>query len=132
MGSAICCHIRCAANLQDLIQVFDGVFCRHPATVNFSTGQRHEPVRVEIVSGSYFPVLVVRDALTMIVAGAMVAILAAWALRRLVEAQLFGVRAFDVPTIVLATSVLALVALAAAMIPAWGASVSPAEALRLG
>jgi predicted permease len=62
MGSAICCHIRCAANLQDLIQVFDGVFCRHPATVNFSTGQRHEPVRVEIVSGSYFPVLGVRPA----------------------------------------------------------------------
>ena len=53
-------------------------------------------------------------------------------LETLVEAQLFGVRAFDAPTIVLATGVLALVALAAAMIPAWrAASVSPTEALRL-
>jgi predicted permease len=77
--------------------------------------------------------LVVRDALIMIGAGAMVAIPAAWASRRMVEAQLFGVGAFDVPTTVLATGVLALVTLAAAMIPAWrAAAVSPSEALRLG
>jgi ABC-type antimicrobial peptide transport system permease subunit len=53
-------------------------------------------------------------------------------LRKLVESQLFGVSAFDGPTIALASGVLAIVALAAAMVPAWrAASVSPTEALRL-
>ena len=48
------------------------------------------------------------------------------------EAQLFGVRSFDGPTIALASSVLALVALGAAMLPAWrAASISPTEALRI-
>ena len=68
----------------------------------------------------------------MIAAGTLIALPAAWALRRFVEAELFGVRAFDAPTIVLASGVLAAVALAAAMLPAWrAASVSPTDALRL-
>jgi predicted permease len=75
--------------------------------------------------------LITRDALIMIAAGTVIALLAAWALRRLVEAELFGIQAFDGPTIALATSLLALVALGAAMLPAWrAASVSPTEALR--
>ena len=40
--------------LQEQSQYFDGVFCRAPTGVNFSSGQQHEPVRAEIVSGSYF------------------------------------------------------------------------------
>lgn len=44
-------------DLQEQDRFFDGVFCRHATTVNFSTGQQHDPVRAEIVSGSYFPVL---------------------------------------------------------------------------
>jgi predicted permease len=76
--------------------------------------------------------LVVRDALIMIGAGTAIALPCAWALRRLVEAELFGVSAFDSPTIALASGLLAAVALSAAMIPAWrAASVSPTEALRL-
>jgi predicted permease len=76
--------------------------------------------------------LVVRDALIMIAAGTLVALPAAWASRRFIEAQLFGVRPFDVPTIVLAGGLLAGVALAATVIPAWrAASVSPTDALRL-
>jgi hypothetical protein len=50
-------------DLQEQHQFFDGVFCRHPTTVNFSTGQQHEPVPAEIVSGSYFPVLGIRPEL---------------------------------------------------------------------
>ena len=76
--------------------------------------------------------LVVRDAVMMIGAGTLVALPAAWALRRLIEAQLFGVHAFDAPTIVLAGGMLALVALAATLIPARrAASISPTDALRL-
>lgn len=76
--------------------------------------------------------LVVRDALTMTLLGIATALPLAWMLRRLIEAQLYGVRAFDVPAIAAASVVLALVALAGAVIPAWrAASVSPTEALRL-
>ena len=50
-------------DLQEQRGFFDGVFCRHPTTVNLSTGGEHLPVGAEIVSGSYFPVLGVRPAL---------------------------------------------------------------------
>ena len=36
---------------------FDGVFCRYPLTINFSTGQQHDPVRAELISGQYFTLL---------------------------------------------------------------------------
>jgi ABC-type antimicrobial peptide transport system permease subunit len=75
--------------------------------------------------------LVVRDALVMIAGGTALALPAVWALGRLVEAQLFGVTALHGPTILLASGLLAVVALGAAMLPAWrAASVSPTEALR--
>jgi predicted permease len=47
-------------DLQAQTQVFDGVFCRHPTTVNFSAGGEPQPALAEIVSGTYFPVLGVR------------------------------------------------------------------------
>jgi putative ABC transport system permease protein len=76
--------------------------------------------------------LIVRDALVMIGIGIAVAVPAAWALRRLIEAELFGVRAFDAPTIAVASALLAAVAVGAAMLPAWrAASVSPIETLRV-
>jgi predicted permease len=76
--------------------------------------------------------LVIRDALIMIGAGTAVGLPAAWALRRLVQAQLYGVAAFDAPTIVFASGLLALVAVGAAMLPAWrAASISPSDALRV-
>jgi ABC-type antimicrobial peptide transport system permease subunit len=75
--------------------------------------------------------LIVRDALAMIAAGTAIALPCVWALGRLVEAQLFGVRAADGPTIAAASALLAFIALGAAMLPAWrAASVSPTEALR--
>ena len=73
----------------------------------------------------------VRDALVMIGAGTALALPSAWLLRRLVETQLFGVSAVDGPTIAAATGVLALVALAAATLPSWRATlVNPTESLR--
>jgi predicted permease len=48
--------------LEDQRRLFDGVFCRAPATVNFSTGRQSEFVGAEMVSGSYFSVLGVRAA----------------------------------------------------------------------
>jgi predicted permease len=66
--------------------------------------------------------LMVRDALVMVGSGIAVALPAVWALRRLVEAQLFGVGPFDGATIALAVAGLVLVALAAAVPPAYRAS----------
>jgi predicted permease len=76
--------------------------------------------------------LIVRDALIMIGAAAMVAIPCAWGLRRLIESQVFGVGTVDGPTIAVAGSLLTLAALVAALVPAWRAvSTNPTAALRL-
>jgi predicted permease len=75
--------------------------------------------------------LIIRDALIMVVAGVAVALPCVWALSRFVEAQLFGVRAVDGPTIAASGALLALVALGSAMLPACrAASISPTRALR--
>src|SRR5687768_1182830 len=50
-------------DLEAQVAFFEGVFCRHPTALNFSTGQGHDQVRAEIVSGSYFHVLDVRPSL---------------------------------------------------------------------
>lgn len=76
--------------------------------------------------------LIMRDAAVMVAAGTLIALPAVWALRRFVEAELFGVSALHVPTIAIAGTVLAAVCLGAAMLPAWrAASVNPTDALRL-
>ena len=103
--------------------------------MSFVVTQRTQEIGLRLALGatrSSAVWLVVRDTLIMIAAGTLVALPATWTLRRLIEAQLFGVRAFDAPTVVLASGVLVAVALAATMIPAWrAASVSPTDALRL-
>jgi len=76
--------------------------------------------------------LIVRDVLIMIGSGTAIALPSAWAVRRLIQAQLFGISAVDGPTIAIATCFLALVALGALTLPAWrAASVSPIDALRV-
>ena len=73
-----------------------------------------------------------RDALAMIAAGTAIALPCVWALGRLVESQLFGVRATDPAAIAAATLLLTLAARGAALIPAYRAStVDPNDALRL-
>jgi predicted permease len=75
--------------------------------------------------------LVVRDALVMIGAGIAIALPCAWLLRGLVKAQLFDVTAVHGPTIAAAAAFLTVVALGAAMLPSWRATlVNPTEALR--
>ena len=44
-------------DLHQQTSFFDGVFCRHPTTVNLSAGGEPQPVLAELVSGTYFPVL---------------------------------------------------------------------------
>ena len=74
---------------------------------------------------------VLRDALLIIAGGTAIALPCVWALSRLVESQLFGIGAFDGGTVAAASATLAIVAVAAAMLPAWrAASVNPTQALR--
>jgi ABC-type antimicrobial peptide transport system permease subunit len=75
--------------------------------------------------------LMMRDAALMIVGGVVIAMPSAWALRRFVEAELFGVSSLHVPTIALAGAILAAAGFTAALLPAWrAATVNPTEALR--
>ena len=77
--------------------------------------------------------LIVRDAMLMVAAGVVVALPAVWMLSRLVETQLFGVTAFDWPTIAIAAIGLVLIALGAAMLPAWRTSgLDPCAVLKAG
>ncbi|HYK58781.1 MAG TPA: ABC transporter permease [Bryobacteraceae bacterium] len=75
--------------------------------------------------------LILSDALVMIAGGIAIALPCVWALGRLVESQLYGVKPTDPVTILSATLVLCSTALGAAFIPARRASaVNPTHALR--
>jgi predicted permease len=103
--------------------------------MSFVVTQRTQEIGVRIALGASRTSamwLVVHDAAVMIAGGMLLALPAVWALRRFVEAELFGVPALHVPTMVVAGVVLAIVALSAAMLPAWrAATVNPVEALRV-
>jgi len=91
----------------------------------FLAAQRRKEIGLRIALGATrrdAVWLVVRDALLIVAAGIVLALPAVGALRRLVEAQLFDVTAFDGPTIAITSAGLALVALTAATLPAWRAS----------
>ncbi|HEY3743015.1 MAG TPA: ABC transporter permease [Bryobacteraceae bacterium] len=75
--------------------------------------------------------LVLRDVLTMIVAGTLIALPCVWAGGRLVASQLFGVQPTDPLAIAAATVLLGTAAVGAGLIPAYRAStVDPTDALR--
>jgi ABC-type antimicrobial peptide transport system permease subunit len=75
--------------------------------------------------------LILRDAMTMIAAGTAIALPSAWAMGRLVQSQLFGVKPTDALAVGTATLILTAATLGAALIPAYRASiVNPTDALR--
>lgn len=75
--------------------------------------------------------LVVRDGLTMILWGIAIGLPLVWALGRLIESQLYDVKAFDPAALATAVLVLSFAALAAAFVPARrAAAVNPTDALR--
>jgi predicted permease len=75
--------------------------------------------------------LVLKDAVVMLAIGTAIALPCAWGLGRLLESALFGVRAADVTTIAMASLLLTIAALTAALVPARrAATVRPTDALR--
>jgi putative ABC transport system permease protein len=76
--------------------------------------------------------LVVREGMTVGIAGIALGILAAAGVTRVLSALVFGVSVWDPPTYLAVSALLALVALASCAVPAFRASrVDPMEALRL-
>lgn len=104
--------------------------------ISFVAAQRRQEIGLRVALGATrgdAVWLVVREALPMLALGLVVALPAVWALRQFVETQLFGVAAFDGPTVVIAALGLALAALGAAMLPAWrAAQLDPNAVLRVG
>jgi putative ABC transport system permease protein len=75
--------------------------------------------------------LILRDGALMLVVGVAIALPAVWLLGRLVESQLFGVRASDASTVAGAAVLVALGALSASALPVRRATaISPSQALR--
>jgi putative ABC transport system permease protein len=103
--------------------------------MSFVVTQRTQEIGVRMALGASRASalwLIIRDAGSMVAAGMLVAAPATLALKRLVEAQLFGVNALHAPTIVFAALVLVAASMGAAMLPAWrAATVNPTDALRL-
>jgi ABC-type antimicrobial peptide transport system permease subunit len=76
--------------------------------------------------------LVLHDALAMVLCGIGIGLPVVWALGRLVESQLYGVKPFDVTAIAISILVLGAAGLGAAFVPARRASgVNPTDALRV-
>ena len=102
--------------------------------MSFVVTQRTREIGIRMALGARASTavwMVLRDAGAMIAAGTMIALPCVWMLGRLVESQLFGVTPTDAGTIALTTLLLGAAALAAALIPAYHASmVQPTDALR--
>ncbi len=103
--------------------------------MSFVVRQRRREIGIRIAlgaTGGSAIWLVLRDAVAMIAAGIAIAVPCVAALSRLVDSQLFGVRATDPATIAQTILVLASAAVTAAFIPAFRATrVNPNDALRL-
>ncbi len=103
--------------------------------ISFSVTQRTHEIGVRLALGATRLAtvwLVLRDALLMTTIGIAIAVPSVWALGRLVESQLYGIKPMDPATIATAALILCSTALGAALIPARrAAAVNPTDALRL-
>jgi ABC-type antimicrobial peptide transport system permease subunit len=76
--------------------------------------------------------LILKESMAVIAVGIVTGIMLSLAVARVAKSLLFGLTAQDPTTLVAAATLLLMVALCAAAIPAWRASrVNPTEALRM-
>ena len=100
----------------------------------YSVARRSNEVGIRMALGAdrrNMVVKVVRETMTLVAAGVVVGLAAAWGATRLIASTLFGVTAMDPPTLALAIAAMMTVALLAGFIPARrAAAVNPVIALR--
>jgi len=100
----------------------------------YSVARRSNEVGIRMALGAdrrHVVVTVVRETMTLVAAGLIVGLAAAWGATRLIASTLFGVTAMDPPTLTLAIAAMMTVALLAVFIPARrAAAVNPVIALR--
>ena len=103
-------------------------------TINYSVARRRHEIGVRMALGAErgdVLHMIMRQGLTLILAGAAIGLAAAWASTRVLESLLFGVRPSDVAAFSSASIVLVTVGLAASYLPARRATrIDPMEALR--
>ncbi len=100
----------------------------------YSVARRSNEVGIRMALGAdrrNVVLKVVRETMTLVAAGVVVGLAAAWGATRLIASTLFGVTAMDPPTLALAIAAMMTVALLAGFIPARrAAAVNPVIALR--
>lgn len=104
------------------------------AVIAFSVAQRIHEMGVRLALGArpaHLVAMVVADGMKLVALGALLGLVAAAAVTRLLESQLFGVHARDVPTFLAVPLVVAVAALLGCLVPALRATrIDPATALR--
>jgi putative ABC transport system permease protein len=102
--------------------------------ISHSVTQRMREIGIRIAVGarrSDVSGLVVGQGLRLVGMGMLIGLAGAFGLSHLIEAQLYGVRPFDVPTLAAVVAVMTLTTLLALAVPARRAArVNPIEALR--
>jgi ABC-type antimicrobial peptide transport system permease subunit len=102
--------------------------------LSFSAASRVKEIGIRLALGASrweAGRMIICEAAVLAVAGLAIALPASWALGRLIESQLFGVRPMDLLTIISAGGILTLICLIAGAVPARKAAlVSPIEALK--
>src|SRR2546425_543483 len=100
----------------------------------YSVARRSNEVGIRMALGAdrrNVVVKVVRETMTLVAAGVVIGLAAAWGATRLIASALFGVTAMDPPTLALAIAAMMMIALLAGYIPARrAAAVNPVMALR--
>lgn len=104
------------------------------SVISFTVGERTQEIGLRVALGAdagRVRGLVVRQALLPVAIGSAIGLGLAIPLGGALRGQLFGIGAYDPPTLASVAALLLLVAVAASWIPAWRASrLDPAEALR--
>ena len=104
-------------------------------TVAYMVAQRTKEVGVRLALGATTPQIrwmVLGRGLQLVAGGVVCGLIGTFALRRSIDAQLFGITTMNLPALTASASALLVAAALACLVPAWRATrIDPVEALRI-